>query len=39
MIENNRFTSRISYENDESYFTTGADLLGECIEMIERKVT
>ncbi|XP_029176718.1 rhythmically expressed gene 5 protein [Nylanderia fulva] len=27
MVGNNRFTSRISNENDESYFTTGADLL------------
>ncbi|XP_011864123.1 PREDICTED: rhythmically expressed gene 5 protein [Vollenhovia emeryi] len=27
MVGSNRFASRISHENDDSYFTTGADLL------------
>ncbi|XP_025073062.1 rhythmically expressed gene 5 protein isoform X2 [Pogonomyrmex barbatus] len=27
MVGSNRFSSRISHENDDSYFTTGADLL------------
>lgn len=31
MVGNNRFASRIGHENDESYFTTEADLLGKCI--------
>jgi len=30
MVGSNRFASRISHENDDSYFTTGADLLGKC---------
>lgn len=30
MVGNNRFASRISHETDDSYFTTGTDLLGKC---------